>query len=75
MTVRRFFGGIIRWLAKAELEQQAAVFQAACEDAYVNGYNRGLAVGQGNMLAYLRGDQAETITTDILARRAAGMVH
>lgn len=60
---------LIRWLARAEIERE-------CVTAYTNGFNAGRAIGQGEMLAHLRGDVTEgPVTAEIITRRAAEMVH
>ncbi|MCR4332536.1 MAG: hypothetical protein NUV34_07535 [Sulfuricaulis sp.] len=59
---------LIRWLARAEIERE-------CVMAYANGFNVGRAIGQGEMLAHLRGDVIEPVTSEAIQRRAAAMVH
>ena len=73
---------LIRWLAAdelAKLRSELAEIRAtadACQNiAYANGFNAGRAVGQGEMLTHLRGDQAERATSDMITRRAVEMVH
>ena len=73
---------LIRWLAadelaklRAELAEIRATADACQSIAYANGFNAGRAVGQGEMLTHLRGDQAERATSDMIARRAVEMVH
>ena len=73
---------LIRWLAadelaklRAELAEIRATADACQSIAYANGFNAGRAVGQGEMLTHLRGDQAERATSDMITRRAVEMVH
>ena len=73
---------LIRWLARAELRRieaglvkQRIEINAKMAATYVNGFNIGRAIGNNEMLAHLRGDVSEPVTTELVARRAAGMVH
>lgn len=73
---------LIRWLARAEiarlgaeLAQIKATAERAINLAYANGYHVGRSVGQGEMLAHLRGDPVERPTTEIVSSRASAMVH
>ena len=59
----------------AELAEIRATADACQNIAYANGFNAGRAVGQGEMLTHLRGDQAERATSDMITRRAVEMVH
>ena len=66
---------LIRWLARAELERA----QTEALRQRIEGYNAGLMtgriIGQGEMLAHLRGDPGLPVTSDIIAQTARAMVH
>lgn len=66
---------LIRWLARVELAAINSAADAQRQTDYANGFNAGRAIGNGEMLQHLRGDPTEPVTTEMIARRAAEMVH